>query len=229
MAEHIGLIGGIGPAATDHYYRMLIKLFADADERLELTIVHADTRTLLHNLETDDHDAQVDIYRRLTDRLKLAGATCVVITSIAGHFCIERFKTVSPLPVVDLVAAVADAIADRSLSRLGVLGTLAVMKSRFYSGLGPTDLVLPPEDRLSEIHDIYVDIAATGTATDSQRSSLDSICEWYIQDAQVDAILLGGTDLALIYREHSARFPVIDCAAIHARAAFRTANGLSKR
>jgi aspartate racemase len=43
----IGLIGGIGPAATDFYYRRLISAFAARKTPLELTIVHADTPTLL--------------------------------------------------------------------------------------------------------------------------------------------------------------------------------------
>ena len=40
---------------------------------LELTIVHADTPTLLRNLELNEIDAQVEIYNRLTDRLVSAG------------------------------------------------------------------------------------------------------------------------------------------------------------
>jgi aspartate racemase len=46
----IGLIGGIGPAATNYYYRRLISTFAGKKTALELTIVHADTPTLLGNL-----------------------------------------------------------------------------------------------------------------------------------------------------------------------------------
>jgi aspartate/glutamate racemase len=37
---HIGLIGGIGPAATHFYYRRLISTFADKRAALELTIKH---------------------------------------------------------------------------------------------------------------------------------------------------------------------------------------------
>ena len=38
----IGLIGGIGPAATDFHHRRLISTFAGSQAPLELTIVHAD-------------------------------------------------------------------------------------------------------------------------------------------------------------------------------------------
>ena len=73
----IGLIGGIGPAATDFYYRNLVKKFAAQNVDLEMTIVHADTPTLLRNLMADDKNAQVRIYDELTRRLANAGATCV--------------------------------------------------------------------------------------------------------------------------------------------------------
>ena len=43
---HIGLIGGIGPAATEFYYRHLTRAHARADRALELTIVHAQVRDL---------------------------------------------------------------------------------------------------------------------------------------------------------------------------------------
>ena len=58
---HIGLIGGIGPAATDFYYRRLISTFASKKAALELTIVHADTPTLLGNLANNDAATQVAI------------------------------------------------------------------------------------------------------------------------------------------------------------------------
>ncbi len=95
MTMHIGLIGGIGPGATDYYYRRLISTFAERNSALDLTIVHADAPTLLRNLASNDVAAQTSIYARLTARLVSAGAECVAVTSIAGHFCIDAFKAIS--------------------------------------------------------------------------------------------------------------------------------------
>src|SRR5271165_6252978 len=77
---HIGLIGGIGPAATDFYYRRLTSTFASKKAALELTIVHADTPTLLGNLANKDAASQFAIFMKLTNRLAAAGADCVAIT-----------------------------------------------------------------------------------------------------------------------------------------------------
>ena len=216
MPAHIGLIGGIGPAATDYYYRTIIAAYAEAGLELELTIAHADAPTLLGNLKNDDRKSQVAIYRKLTHRLKAAGADFVAVTSIAGHFCIEEFKDMSPLPVIDLIEAVREEVERRGVKRLGILGTEAVMKSAFYGGLGKIEVLTPSPALLAEVHTAYVAMASSGLVTAPQRETLNAACTELIEDFGVDSVLLGGTDLALVYDEATSVFPVIDCAAIHA-------------
>ena len=218
----IGLIGGIGPAATDYYYRSLIAEFASRQEALDLTIVHADTPTLLGNLERNDIEAQVAIYSRLTDRLASAGAECVVVTSIAGHFCIDTFKKNSPLHVVDMLTEVNEAIKAKKLDRVGILGTRTVMETRFYSGISTAEVIPPSGSALDDVHSAYVAMAASGRVTSSQRTVFDSACKQLFKEAKVDAIMLGGTDLALVYDERQTDFPLVDCAAIHVKAVVRT-------
>ena len=217
MPAHIGLIGGIGPAATDYYYRKIIAAYAESSLELELIIAHADAPTLLRNLQNDDRKSQVEIYTRLTNRLKSAGADFVVITSIAGHFCIEEFKVKSPLPVIDLIEAVREEVELKGYSRLGILGTERVMRSEFYGALGNTKVVTPPPSMLAKVHAAYVELTSSGLVTGPQRETLSEACGELIEDFGVDAVLLGGTDLALVFDEETSVFPIVDCAAIHSR------------
>lgn len=164
---HIGLIGGIGPAATDFYYRRLISTFAKKKAALELTIVHADTPTLLGNLASKDADSQVAIYMKLTNRLAAAGAECVAITSVAGHFCIGAFKALSVLPVVDMISEVNRAIAQRAFERIGILGTRTVMETRLYGSVSRVEVVPPSGQDLEDVHEAYVAMAASGIVTEA--------------------------------------------------------------
>jgi len=221
---HIGLIGGIGPAATDFYYRRLISSFARNGARLDLTIGHADAPSLLANLAAGNVEAQVANYMTVTERLARAGAECVVVTSIAGHFCIEAFKAVSPLPVIDMIAEVERAVTSRGFSRIGILGTRTVMETRFYGAITSATLVPPDEPALSAVHQAYADMAVAGQVTEAQRQVFDS-ASLNLMSAGAEAIMLGGTDLALVYDEATAPFPLIDCAAIHVDAVVRQALG----
>ena len=219
----IGLIGGIGPAATDFYYRRLISIFAGKKASLELTIVHADAPTLLGNLASDDVASQVAIYMKLTNRLAGAGAGCVAVTSIAGHFCIDAFKASSPLPVVDLISEVNRAIEKSGYKRIGILGTRTVMQSRFYGAISGAAVISPGDHDLDDVHEAYATMATYGAVTDAQREVFAQASQKLLKDADAEAIMLGGTDLALVFNERDTAFPIIDCAAIHADAIARFA------
>ncbi len=214
----IGLIGGIGPAATNHYHRLLIDLFKAADAPLELTIVHGDTATLLANLGADRRAEQAEIFRRLTERLVLAGADFVAVTSIAGHFCRREFAAASPLPVLDMIGTVAAEIGARGFGRVGILGTRTVMASRFYGGIDTAEVLAPREPQLGAVHDAYAAMATAGAVTEAQRAVFDRAVYHLIDDQGAEAILLGGTDLALAFDAATSPFPIIDAAAIHAGA-----------
>ena len=212
---HIGLIGGIGPAATDFYYQRLIGNFAQRGKPLDLTMVHADSPTLLANLAKNDVAAQVAIYRRLTERLAAAGAGCVVVTSIGGHFCIDEFEQVSPIPVINMLKEVEKAVTAQGLKRVGIMGTRTVMETKFYGGFSQTEVLPPKGAALDDVHTAYVTMAVAGAVTDDQRKVFDGACRQFVEGDRVDAILLGGTDLALVYDTDQSKFPLVDCAAIH--------------
>lgn len=215
---HIGLIGGIGPAATDFYYRRLISTFASKKAALELTIVHADTATLVGNLASNDAASQVAIYMKLTNRLAAAGAQCVAITSVAGHFCIDAFKASSVLPVVDLISEVNRAMTQQAFERIGILGTRTVMETRLYGSVSRVEVVPPSGQDLEDVHEAYVSMAASGTVTEAQISVFTAASERLFKESSVEAIMLGGTDLALAFNERDVDVPLIDCAGIHADA-----------
>jgi len=215
---HVGLIAGIGPAATDFYYRRLIGALAARQVPLELTMAHADTPTLLRNQMAGDAAAQVAIYLRLTDRLRHAGARAVAVTSIAGHFCIDAFKAVSPLPVIDLLVEVDGALRARGLRKVGILGTRVAMQSRFYGAARSTEVISPESDVLEAVHEAYIAMAASGAVTPAQRDLFFDVGRALVDIHGVEAVMLGGTDLALAFEGNDPGFAVFDCAGVHADA-----------
>ena len=220
---HIGLIGGIGPGATDFYYRRIISRFAGRNATLDLTIVHADAATLVSNLGLHDIAAQTAIYVQLTNRLVGAGADCVAVTSVAGHFCIDAFQSVSPLPVLDMISEVSREVEHRGLKRIGIIGTRTVMETRFYGHIASAEVVPPSGEDLDEVHQAYISMGVSGEVTADQRSVFKTAIRRLRDEQGAEAILLGGTDLVMAVSEEEADCPLIDCAGIHADAIARLA------
>ncbi|MEL6317565.1 MAG: aspartate/glutamate racemase family protein, partial [Pseudomonadota bacterium] len=172
------------------------------------------------NLAAGAATAQAAIYARLTERLARAGADRVAVTSIGGHFCIEAFKPLSALPVIDIVDAVRDAVAARGARRVGLIGTRTVMESGFYGGLAPVETLAPPGALADAVHAAYVDMATSARVTAEQRAVFDEACAALLE-AGADAVLLAGTDLALAYDAQTSDLPLIDGIAAHVAAILR--------
>jgi aspartate racemase len=223
--KHIGLIGGIGPAATEYYYRGLVDRYAAIDCSPELTIANADVRDLVRNLANRDARAQADIFAGLARRLAAAGAEAVAVTSMGGHFCVREFEAISPLPVLNAIPEVDAAVRRGGWRTIGVLGTRMVMETRLYGGLSGVTIVLPEGDAFGRVHDAYSEMALEGRISDARREVFFSVGERMCREQGAEAVMLGGTDLFLAFQEQDCGFPVVDCAAIHIDAIYRWSVG----
>ncbi len=221
---HIGLIGGIGPAATEHYYRGLCAAHWDAGLEMDLTIVQASAQILVRNVVAEARLEQAKAFLPLVQRLQAAGAQAAAVTSLGGHFCIEELEALSPLPLINLIQALGADIAARGLKRIGLLGTGLVMRSKVYGGIPSVEAVAPPSGaELDRVHDDYVAVALSGRVTDDQRERLFAAGAALCRDQGAEAVLLAGTDLFLAFEGHDPGFPIIDSAQVHIDAIYRAA------
>lgn len=212
---HIGLIGGIGPAATVFYYERIVQAFAAAKAPLHLTIGHTSVVTLSQNVTAGRPAEQAAEFNRVTHQLAAAGADTIVITSMGGHFCAKEFAAQSPLPLIDGPTSVANYLLRAGIRRIGVLGTRIVMQTGLYGALGAHDPVAPIGEDLSQVNDDYIAIAIAGRATPEQRKRLLAAGDKLVREQGADAVLLGGTDLNLVYDGTGFDHPVVDSAAVH--------------
>jgi aspartate racemase len=211
---HIGLIGGIGPAATVAYYQRLCTRMRQLEAPLELTIVQADVFTLIRNNLADLRDEQAAIYAALIERLKAAGADCAAITSLGGHFCFEETARLSVLPLVSAVAPLDDFFASEGLRRVGLLGTRVVMRTRLYGQLRRTAAVALDDDT-ERLGQLYQDMAVSGVCTAAQREEFFEAGRRMVAEQGADAIVLAGTDLNLAFAGHDPGYRVIDALDVH--------------
>src|SRR4051794_21832812 len=101
----LGLVGGLGPGATLHYYRELSRLNAG-----EFLIVQADMQFGLSHILRGDHQGLARYFARLIERMARAGAEVAAISAVTPHFCIRELLPISPLPLVNIVDEIAAAI-----------------------------------------------------------------------------------------------------------------------
>jgi len=210
---HIGLIGGIGPAATVVYYQRLCAAMAARGARLDLTIVQADIHELIANNLTDRREAQAAVYARLIDRLKAAGAGCAAITSLGGHFCFDETVARSALPLVSAVDPLDRFFTSEKLGTVGLLGTRVVMRTKLYGQLRQTRAIAL-EEEIESLGQLYQDMAVAGSCDAATRARFLDAGQ-RLTDAGADAVVLAGTDLNLAFDGQETPYRVIDALDVH--------------
>jgi aspartate racemase len=205
----LGLIGGLGPGATVHYYKELINAKAG-----EILIIHADMDLVLGCVQRAERLELAEYFARLIDRLAGGGAEMAAISAITPHFCIRELEKISALPLVNIIEVVGNEIRSRGYKRVALFGTRFVVESRMFGMLDRIDVLVPEPDQVDAIHNAYMKTVEGGT---EGRDVLTRIA----RELPVDAIVLAGTDLSMIFDETNTDFPHVDGAKVHIRAIVR--------
>jgi aspartate racemase len=211
---HAHWIGGIGPAATELYYRGLIDRHRASERLLDLTIAHADVGEMVRNLASHDAKKQAGVFGKLLRRVKAAGAKIAAVTSMGGHFCIRELEAISPIPLLNALPAVDAAITERAYKTIGITGTRMVMETRLYGAISSATVLAPEGDEFEAVQANYGAMVTVGRVTDDQRRVFFRAGRGLV-DRGAEAVLLGGTDLFLAFQGQDCRFPVLDLADVH--------------
>lgn len=211
---HIGLIGGIGPAATVAYYTRLVAEFKKRDLPLALTITHADIAVLVQNASSDQRQAQAEVFAYHLEQLTAAGCDIGMITALTGHFCFEETCQRSPVQLLNGVEVIDRYCEEHGIKTLGLLGSPPVLNTKLF-GLLKFPKTVVPRTGLDALGATYMKIAQAGFCTDENRSLFFDAGAAMVEEQGVDAVLLAGTDLGLAFDGQTPGFTVIDALELH--------------
>jgi aspartate racemase len=221
------MIGGTGPESTVEYYRRLISAFQKRMKKTDhvppMIINSVDYRKLVDWFNAGELGAVTDFLVDEIGRLERAGADFGLIAANTPHLVFDELQRRVAIPLLSIIEATADAAAAAKLRRLALFGTRFTMQAtlfpKAFARRGMT-IIVPNEQEQTFIHEKYMGELVGGTILDETRTALFDIVETMKQRNNVDALILGGTELSLILRESTAAsVPVLDTTQIHVDAA----------
>lgn len=223
---HIGLIGGIGPAATIAYYSRLISAFKNAGIPLELTIVHADIASLVANAGANKKREQAEIFANHLSQLAGAGCDVAMITAMTGHFCFDETEPLSPIPLINATKLVDDYCDANNIKSVGLLGSPPVLATHLF-GLLRSPATIVANTEVEKIGATYMELANTAFCSEENRTFLINAGAKMVSEQGAQAVLLAGTDLGLAFDGQETSYPVIDALEVHVAALVKMATNQS--
>ena len=214
----LGLVGGLGVGATVYYYQKLAKAHEARGRTLNIVIAHAQTSRVFEYVQANDRNGLTEYLNGYIRRLKAAGAEVAAIPAVTAHFCVRELTATSALPLFNIFEPLVEEIAARRAMRVAIFGTRFVVESGLFGELGKVEIIGWKPHELESIHKTYVELARSGKGSPQQHEELTALARTIVERDGVDAIVLAGTDLALVFNETNTDFPYIDCAALHLQA-----------
>jgi aspartate racemase len=217
----VGVLGGMSAESTVHYYQGLNTgvndaLGGHAAAPVVIDSVNfADVATMIDDDRWDEAGAYLADHARAVER---AGADFVVMATNTMHRVADDLTAALSIPFVHIVDPTAEAIADRGIDTVGVLGTAATMEGAFYRerfadhGI---DTVAPDAGTREEIDRIIFEELVHGEVRDDSRETyLDTIGD--LRAAGAEGVVLGCTEIEmLVGASHVPETPLFDTTALH--------------
>ena len=133
MQYRLGVLGGMGPQATNTFYQFVIDR---TDARTDQEHVDA---LILSDSGMPDRTAAIlgseAVYRRLLADARLlegAGCTCIAVPCNTSHFFLDRVQEQIGIPIIHMIRETARLLASRGLKRPGILATDGTIRTELY-------------------------------------------------------------------------------------------------
>lgn len=228
----MGLIGGMSWNSTLEYYRLI-----NEEVSSRLGGLHS-ARVVLYSLDfeeieqtqREEHwDDAADILVKAGAALKQAGADFLVICTNTMHKVADVVAEATGLPILHIVDVTGNAIRERGLRKVGLLGTRFVMQEQFYQERLRKDFgihVLVPDDAdQAKVHRIIYDELCREKISSASRRVCLKIMKGLI-DRGAEGIVLACTELPLLIHSGDVDTPLFDTTRLHAEAAVEMALGV---
>lgn len=201
MRSTIGVVGGLGPEGTVHYYRKLAARLGAIpfDEgRPGLVIDHVWIDRFASLLRAGAEAEVLALLGNSIRRLHRAGADLALIAAVTPHKFLEPLRRSVPIPLVDLVEATHREVSRARYTRVGLLGTRATLTEPFFKGgleRAGIAVTVPAADEIGYLDELIFGALASGPPTDAMKREIGEIVRRMSAATKLDAIVVACTDL----------------------------------
>ena len=221
----VGIIGGIGPESTIEYYRSIVRLYRERkpDGSYPSVIINSiDLQKMLSLIESKEFAKATEYLVDEVRKLARAGADFGVLADGTPHIIFDEISRQSPIPLLSIVETTCEEAKALAVKRVGLFGTRFTMQGRFFPEIFSREgisLVVPGEEEQEYIHDVYFGELVKGIFLPETREQLLAIVNRMKTHADIEGLILGGTELSLILPDSTATgIPFLDATQIHVKA-----------
>lgn len=219
--KKIGLVGGTGPESTIMYYKELNSKIDEATggkNMPELSIESVNFRRAWELVSSEQHKELADYLSEKVNNLAAGGAEIIALTAATMHIVFEEIEKNTKVSLVSIPKTVCNELIEKGYKKIGLLGTIFTMEQDFMKKdllQAGIDVIIPDKvDRELIAKRIYEELEL-GIVKESTLQEFNVIINKMQKVHEIEAIVLGCTELPLILNDENCLLPCLDSVAIH--------------
>lgn len=231
MHKRIGILGGLSPESTVTYYEHITRTYYDRFGDYgypEILIYSVNFQEFVDWQKEGRWKTAAEKIAQAMISLNRAGADFGLMATNTMHIVFEEVEKGSPMPLISIIDATAEAIRKEGFDVVGLLGTVFTMRESFYKdGLrnyGVETLVPRMEDREYVNRVIYEELTRGEISRKSKKRFVTIVKDLKSKGAQ--GVALACTEIPLLLKEGDCNVRLFDTAVIHAERALNYAIGI---
>lgn len=219
--KKLGLVGGTGPESTLVYYREINRLIHEKTGGKafpEIAVESVDLYKALGYVECEKYEELVTYLSNAVHNLINGKAEVVALTAGTMHVVYDELKDKVATPLISIPESVCETAMQRGYRKIGLLGTIFTMRKDFFKkpfmdrGI---EIVIPSEEEMTLINERIAGELEYGIVKDSTRAELVNIITRMREQAGIEAVILGCTELPLILNPDNCPTDCLDIMQIH--------------
>ncbi|MDB5430203.1 MAG: aspartate racemase [Caulobacter sp.] len=214
MTKILGVLGGMGPAATLDFLAKLQAATPAARDQDHIRVL-VDINPQVPDRNEGD-DAPGPVLAAMATGLRNGGAQVLAIACNTAHAYADAVQTASGLPLIDLIETAAQAAKATGATKAGVLATglaIGLYRDRLAEQ-GIEALILDTESQ-AEFMGLLYRIKA-GDRSQAVQDQMSNLADRLVV-AGAKAVIAGCTEVPLVLEERDLDVPFIDAGAALAR------------
>ncbi len=214
MAKTLGILGGLGPAASVYFYKLITEHTLAKRDSDHLNIVlfsGADIPDRSEFIMGKSERSPLPMMKEDVAKLVSVGAEMIAIPCNTAHYFFDEIQKSCPVPVLNIVQETVKLAKHTGAHAIGILATTGTILAGAYQQAaekeGLTCMIPSETDQKKLMSIIYDDIKTAGTP---DLNAFYAIAD-RLREQGSDALILGCTELSLIPKDAQYdTYPFID-------------------
>lgn len=217
--KKLGLVGGMGPESTIPYYHDIVY---GVKEKIgcfpNLTIESVNVFDVLKLCKEERYSDLVEYLMQALSNLAAAGADFAALAANTPHIVFDKLIERSPIPLISIIETTCDEVVKQNLNKVGLLGTIFTMTGEFFkkpfceNGI---EIIIPTQEEMSFIDEKISAELELGIIKEDTLAAFQMIIQRMKCENNIQAIILGCTELPLLLNDKVSPVPCLDTMKIH--------------